>query len=208
MSVSSCVDRQVDRGQVGQRGLARAQGDQRGAGLAHQVGGDQQVLRATRLGNADGHVAGLEGHRRHRLHVRVGVGRRRQQQAEELVLGIRGYRAGSAEAVELHALGVGDGGDGALQGVGVQVLADFHQAVQRGVEDLQAEVGHRVALMDRELAEAGAGRQALRQLQLEVLEAAAADGAAETHDGRLADPDPMGQFGHGLCMTDAGSLRT
>ena len=51
--------------------------------------------------------------------------------------------------------------------------------------------------MNGELAEAGTGRQALRQLQLEILETAAADGTAEAHDGRLADADFLGQVGHG-----------
>ncbi|MNC41550.1 hypothetical protein D3C75_903200 [compost metagenome] len=76
------------------------------------------------------------------------------------------------------------------------MLAHLDQGVQGGVEDLQAEVGQRVFLVDGELAEAGAGGQALRQLELEVLEAAAADGAAEAHDGRLADADLMGEVGH------------
>ena len=92
---------------------------------------------------------------------------------------------------------MGDGIDGALQGLRVEALAHFHQGVQGGVEDLQAEVRHRVVLVDGELAKAGTGRQALRQLQLEILETAAADGATETHDGRLADADFLGQVGHG-----------
>ncbi|MCY1425523.1 hypothetical protein D9M71_413120 [compost metagenome] len=113
------------------------------------------------------------------------------------MLGIRRHRAGRAETVELDALRMGHGGDGALQGLGVEMLAHLHQRVQGGVEDLQAEVRHRVALVDRELAETGPRGEALRQLQLEVLEPAAADGAAEAHDGRLADADAVGQVGHG-----------
>ena len=92
---------------------------------------------------------------------------------------------------------VGTGGDGTLQRLRVELLAHLHQRMQGGVEDLQAEVGDRVILVNRELAEAGAGSQALRQLQLEVLEAAATDGATEAHDGRLADADTMRQLGHG-----------
>lgn len=62
--------------------------------------------------------------------------------------------------------------------------------------------------MDRELAEAGAGRQALRQLQLEVLEAAAADARQKrTMVGSLT-PTPWASSAMELCMTDAGSLRT
>ncbi|MCY1365754.1 hypothetical protein D9M69_526170 [compost metagenome] len=68
--------------------------------------------------------------------------------------------------------------------------------MQGGVEDLQAEVGDRVVLVDRELAEARAGGQALRQLELEILEAGAADRPTEAHDGRLADPHVVRQIGH------------
>ncbi|MCY1296882.1 hypothetical protein D9M70_462960 [compost metagenome] len=136
--------------------------------------------------------------------MRVGVGRRGEQQAEELVLGVGRHRAGGAEAVELHPLRLGAGADGALQGFRVELLAHFHQGVQGGVEDLQAEVRHRVVLVYGELAEAGAGGQALRQFQLEVLETAAADGAAEAHDGRLADPDALGQIGHGAVHDRCG----
>ena len=38
---------------------------------------------------------------------------------------------------------------------------------------------------------------ACAQAQLEILEAVAADGAAETHDGGLADADVVGEVGHG-----------
>ncbi|MCY1346997.1 hypothetical protein D9M68_418290 [compost metagenome] len=120
------------------------------------------------------------------------------------MLGVGRHRTGGAETVELHTLGLGAGADGALQGFRVELLADFHQGVQGGVEDLQAEVRYRVILVDRELAEAGAGGQALRQFQLEVLETAAADGAAEAHDGRLADPDALGQIGHGAVHDRCG----
>ena len=82
------VDGQVHRGKLRQRRLARAQGDQRGTAFAHQVRGDQQILGTPRLGNADRHVGGFQGDRRHGLHVRVGIGRCRQQQPEELVLRI------------------------------------------------------------------------------------------------------------------------
>ncbi len=77
------------------------------------------------------------------------------------------------------------------------MLAHLHQGVQRGIEDFLADVAGRIVLADRELAETGPGRQTLRQLQLEVLEAQAADGAAEAHDGRLADTHHMGEVGHG-----------
>ncbi|MCY1310555.1 hypothetical protein D9M70_607550 [compost metagenome] len=123
------------------------------------------------------------------------------------MLGIRRYRAGSAEAVELDALRMGDGGDGALQRLGVEVLAHFHQRMQGGIEDLQAEVRHRVAFIDRELTEAGAGGEALRQLQLEILETAAADGPAKAHDGRLADADAVGEIGHGAVHDRSGVLQ-
>ncbi len=113
------------------------------------------------------------------------------------MLGIGGHRTRGAETVELDPLGLGHGGDGALQGIRVEPLTHLHQGVQRGVEDLQREVSHRIVLADGELAETGAGGQALRQLELEVLEAEAADGPAETHDGRLADADGVRQIGHG-----------
>ncbi|MCY1559877.1 hypothetical protein D9M68_969580 [compost metagenome] len=51
--------------------------------------------------------------------------------------------------------------------------------------------------MDGELAEAGAGGQALRKLEFQVLEAGTTDGSAEAHDGRLADTDAVRQLGHG-----------
>src|SRR5690606_8720419 len=70
------------------------------------------------------------------------------------------------------------------------------QGVQGGVEDLQAEVGNRVVLGNGELAETGAGGQALGQLELQVLKAVAANGPAEAHNGRLADAHGMGQVGH------------
>ena len=113
------------------------------------------------------------------------------------MLGIRRHRPGGAKTVELHALGVGHGIDGGLQGDGIEALAHLHQGVQGGVENLQAEVGHRIGLGDRELAEAGAGGQALRQAQFQVLKAGAANGAAEAHDGRLTDADVMGEVRHG-----------
>ena len=69
--------------------------------------------------------------------------------------------------------------------------------MQGGVEDLQAVVGDRIVFMDRELAEAGPGGKALRQLELEVLEAGAADGPAEAHDGRFTDAHAVGQVRHG-----------
>jgi hypothetical protein len=69
--------------------------------------------------------------------------------------------------------------------------------VQGGVEDFQREIGDRVIFADGELAEAGAGSETLRQFQFEVLKSQATDGAAEAHDGRLADPHHMGQVGHG-----------
>ena len=113
------------------------------------------------------------------------------------MLGIGRHRTRRTEAIELYALRLGAGGDGALQRLGVELLAHFHQRVQGGVEDLQAEVGDRVVLVNRELTETGPGSQALRQLQLEILEAAATDGTAKTHDGRLADANTMRQLGHG-----------
>ncbi len=51
--------------------------------------------------------------------------------------------------------------------------------------------------MDRKLAKARAGGQALRQLEFQVLETRATDGPAETHDGRFADTDAVGKIGHG-----------
>ncbi|KAI1692491.1 hypothetical protein Ddc_23584 [Ditylenchus destructor] len=191
------INRQVDRGQFRQRRLARAQGDQRCTAFTHQVGGDQQVFGTARLGNADGNVRRLQGHRRHRLHVRVAVGRCGEQQAEEFVLGIGSHRARSTKAIELDTLGLGHGGHGLLQLHRVQLLPHFHQGVQGGVEDFQAVVGDGVVFMDRELAKAGTRGQALRQLELQVLEPGATDGAAETHDGRLADAHAVRQVGHG-----------
>lgn len=62
--------------------------------------------------------------------------------------------------------------------------------------------------MDRELAEAGAGRQALRQLQLEVLKPLQPMARQKrTMVGSLT-PTPWASSAMELCMTDAGSLRT
>ncbi|MNH36850.1 hypothetical protein D3C79_976860 [compost metagenome] len=78
-------------------------------------------------------------------------------------------RAGCTKAIELHTLRLRHGTHRLLQRVRVKVLAHFHQGVQGSVENLQAVIGNRVVLMDGELPEAGAGSQALRQLELEVL---------------------------------------
>jgi len=69
--------------------------------------------------------------------------------------------------------------------------------VQGGVENLQREVGNRIVFADGELAEAGASGETLRQFELEILKTEATDGAAEAHDGRLADAHRMGQVRHG-----------
>ena len=191
------IDRQIDRRQFRQWRLARAQRDQRSAALAHQIGGDQQILGAPGLGNADRHVSRLQRHRRHRLHVRIGVGRRRQQQAEELVLRIRGHRARRAKAIELDALRLRHQGHRTLQFHRIELLANLHQRVQRGVENLQAVISDRVVFVDRELAEAGTGGQTLRQFQFQILKTGTTDGATKAHDGRLTDADVVGQVGHG-----------
>ena len=113
------------------------------------------------------------------------------------MLCIRGHRSGSTEAIELDTLRLRHQRHCALQLDRVELLAHFHQSVQRGVENLQAVVGDGVIFVDRELAEAGAGGQALRQFQFEILKAGTTDGAAEAHDGRLADADAVSQVGHG-----------
>ncbi|CAM3813145.1 hypothetical protein PSWA111526_12720 [Pseudomonas wadenswilerensis] len=113
------------------------------------------------------------------------------------MLGIGRYRARGTKTVELDALGLGHGGHRTLQGLWIEVLAHFHQGMQGGVEDLQAVVGNRVVLMNGELAETCARRQALGQLELEVLEPGTTDRTAKTHDGRLADADAVGKVGHG-----------
>ena len=51
--------------------------------------------------------------------------------------------------------------------------------------------------MDGELAEAGTGRQTLRQFELEVLKTGATNRPTEPYDRRLADADAMGQLSHG-----------
>ncbi|MNP18564.1 hypothetical protein D3C76_1110520 [compost metagenome] len=191
------VDGQVDGRQLGQRRLARAQGDQGGAALTHQVGGDQQILGATGLRDADRHVTRLQGDRRHRLHMRIGIRRRREQQTEEFVLRIRRHRSGSAETIELDALGLGHERHRPLQFQRIELFPDLHQRVQRGIENLQAVVGDRIVFMDRELPKTGPCRQALGQLELQVLETRATDGAAKAHDGRLTDTHAVGQVGHG-----------
>ncbi|CAH0311255.1 hypothetical protein SRABI70_04736 [Pseudomonas sp. Bi70] len=113
------------------------------------------------------------------------------------MLGIGGYRPRRTKTIELDTLRLGAKANGLFQRHRVELLAHFDQGMQGGVEDLHAEVGDRVVLVDRELAEAGAGGQALRQLELEILKTTAADGAAEAHDGRLADAHQVREFGHG-----------
>jgi len=51
--------------------------------------------------------------------------------------------------------------------------------------------------MDCKLTKTGTGGQALGQFEFQVLEPGATDGAAEAHDGRLADANAVGQVGHG-----------
>ena len=51
--------------------------------------------------------------------------------------------------------------------------------------------------MNRKLPEARTGRQALRQLEFQILEPGATDGTAKAHDGRLTDAHAVGQVGHG-----------
>ncbi|MNN57036.1 hypothetical protein D3C81_1720000 [compost metagenome] len=156
------IDRQIDGRQFGQRRLARAQGNQRSAALTHQVGGDQQILGTPGLRNTDRHIGRFQRHRRHRLHVRIGIRRCSQQQTEELVLRIRRHCTRGAEAIELDPLRLRHQCHRTLQLNRIELLANLHQGVQRGVEDLQAVVGDRVVFMDRELAEACTGREALR----------------------------------------------
>jgi hypothetical protein len=138
-------------------------------------------------------------------HVRVRVGGSGQQQAEKLVLGIRRHRPGGAKAIELDPLGRGHGRYGALQGLRIELLAHLDEGVQGGVEYFQAIVGDRVVFVNRELAETGAGGEALRQFQLEILKTAAADRPAETHDGGLADTDLVSQVGH-RAVHDGGGV--
>ncbi|MNZ33347.1 hypothetical protein D3C78_506920 [compost metagenome] len=113
------------------------------------------------------------------------------------MLGVRRDRTRGTETVELDALGLGHQRHRPLQFQRIELLANLHQGVQGGVEDFQAVVGDRVVFMDRELAEARTRRQALRQLQLQVLETRTADGTTEAHDGRLADTNAVGKIGHG-----------
>jgi hypothetical protein len=84
------------------------------------------------------------------------------------------------------------------------MLADFHQRMQRGIENLLADVAGRVVLADGELTEAGAGGQALCQLQFEVLEAQAANG---TMVGSLT-PTTWARSAMELCITEVGSSST
>jgi|RhiMetStandDraft_4_1073278.scaffolds.fasta_scaffold13451_2 hypothetical protein len=51
--------------------------------------------------------------------------------------------------------------------------------------------------MDRKLAKARTSRQALRQLEFQILKTGATNGAAKAHDGRFADANAVGQVGHG-----------
>ncbi|MNP40246.1 hypothetical protein D3C76_1338720 [compost metagenome] len=129
--------------------------------------------------------------------MRIGIRRRREQQAEELVLRIRRHRPGGAETIEFDALGLGHERHRTLQLQRIELLANLHQRVQGGVENLQAVVRYRIVLMDRELPETRTRRQALGQLELQVLETRATDGAAKAHDGRLTDPHAVGQVRHG-----------
>ncbi|MNL21823.1 hypothetical protein D3C87_1431320 [compost metagenome] len=191
------IDRQIDRRQLGQWRLARAQGDQRGTAFAHQVGSDQQILGTPGLGNADRHVGRLECHSRHRLHVRVGIRRSSEQQAEEFVLGVRRDRTRGTKAIELDTLGLGHERHRPLQFQRIELLANLHQRMQGGVENFQAVVGDRIVFVNRKLAKTRTRRQALGQLQLQVLKAGTTDGTAKTHDGRLADAHAVGQVGHG-----------
>ena len=82
------------------------------------------------------------------------------------MLRIRRHRAGCAKTVKLHALGRRHRRHRQLQRVGIEMLSNFHQRVQGGVENFQAVIGNRVVFMDRELTKAGASGQALRQFEL------------------------------------------
>lgn len=157
----------------------------------------QQVLGAAGLRDGDGDILRPQSDGRHGLHVRVRVGGGGHQQAEELVLRIAGYRTGGAKAVELDTACVGQGGDGLLNGHGIQTFTHVHQGGQGGIEDLVRQGVDAVVLVDRELPEAGAGSKALRQLELEILKSAAANRAAEAYDGGLADTDLLRQVSHG-----------
>ncbi|MOA19368.1 hypothetical protein D3C78_1397460 [compost metagenome] len=113
------------------------------------------------------------------------------------MLRIRRDRTRGAKTIELDALGLGHQRHGPLQLQRIEFLANFHQGMQGGVEDFQAVVGDRVVFVDRKLAKTRTGRQALGQLQLQVLKAGTADGTAKTHDGRFTDAHAVGKVGHG-----------
>lgn len=116
---------------------------------------------------------------------------------QKLVLRVRRYRARGAKPVELDPMRRRHDRHRGLQRVGIELLPHLHQRVQRGVEDFQAVVGDRVVLVNRELPETGASRQALRELEFQILKTGAPDGTAKTHDGGFADANAMGQVGHG-----------
>ena len=182
--------------QLGQWGLTGAQADQCRTGLADQGCGVQQVLGASGLGNGDRHILRAQGHGRHGLHVRIGIGRSGDLQAEELVLGVTGHRTRGAEAIEFHPPRVAQCLDGPFQPDRIQAFTHIHQRRQGGVEDLVGQLAYAVVLADGELPEAGARSQTLSQAQFQILEAGAADGAAEADDGGLADAHFPGQIRH------------
>mmetsp|Transcript_18060 Transcript_18060/g.43071 ORF Transcript_18060/g.43071 Transcript_18060/m.43071 type:complete len:202 (+) Transcript_18060:2905-3510(+) len=89
---------------------------------------------------------------------------------------------------------VGQGVDGAVEGMACRVVAVMKQRGDGVVDHLDDDVGRLVVLIDRPVHEGHALVDAAGELELEVGQAVVADAAAKAHDGRFADVGAVGQF--------------
>jgi hypothetical protein len=199
MSITTSVEDQVDRDQHGrrfrQRGAGRRQHDHVGPAFLGQLGRAHQGRAVAALGNRHHGIAIVQQGGRNAVDRRVGIGHGRHAGTEELVLRIRRHDAGGAMAVELDLAGTRQDVERLLHRFGVQVVAQVQQRVDGAAADLVHQVRRQVVLR-RLVVQAGQGeRQALRQLELELVPAVIAQGAAEPHHGRLGHLRALGQRG-------------
>ncbi len=183
-----------------QRRAAGGDDDRGGAFAAGDLRGVEQVTAATRVGDDDRAIAGLQHRRAHHLHVAVADGAGRHAEAKKLVLCVLGHDARIADAIELDAPAVAAGGrqgdDGSLDGMAGGIVAVLQERADRVVDDLDHDVAGLVVRVDRAVHERNAFVDGAGQLQLEVGQAVVTDAAAKADHRGLAHLRALGQFAH------------
>lgn len=185
---------QPDVAGAGQIGVGRGHGDRVGAVMLGEFDGLDHLARAPGRRNGDHQVAGLQRRGGHPHQIGVALGADRDAVAKQPVLGLLRQRRGTATETEDRDLArLGDQLGGLLQLTRVELPFGLLQRPARLAEDGVPE-RHAIVVADgRRLGQVQrADDEALRQLQLEITHALAADGAAEAGHRRFAHAGAFG----------------